>query len=158
MTELALAAEPALRNLRVQIFADGANEEQIARLAADPLIRGFTTNPTLMQKSGVRDYKAFAQRVVGLIGDRSISFEVFADEPAEMERQAREIASWGAGIFVKIPVTNTRGVSTGELVRRLAADGVQVNVTAVLTLDQVQAIASRLDPAVPSYVSVFAGR
>jgi transaldolase len=158
MTELALAADPVLRNLRVQIFADGANEEQIARLAADPLIRGFTTNPTLMQKSGVRDYKAFAQRVVGLIGGRSISFEVFADEPAEMERQAREIASWGAGIFVKIPVTNTKGVSTGDLVGRLAQDGVQVNVTAVMTLDQVQAIAAQLNPAVPSYVSVFAGR
>ena len=125
---------------------------------ANPMIRGFTTNPTLMRKAGVQDYRAFAREVLAAIPDRPISFEVFADEFDAMERQAREIASWGRNVNVKIPVTNTRGESAGPLVERLARAGVQVNVTALTTLEQVREITARLDPATPAIVSVFAGR
>jgi transaldolase len=127
-------------------------------MAADPRIQGFTTNPTLMRKAGVEDYIAFSHEVLRVIGDRPISFEVFSDDFTEMEAQARAIASWGPNVFVKIPITNTRGQSSAPLVSRLAAAAVQVNVTAILTDAQVAEIADALSPAVPSFVSVFAGR
>ncbi len=123
-----------------------------------PWIKGFTTNPTLMRKAGIRDYKAFAKQVIAAIPDRPISFEVFSDEFPEMERQAREIAGWGANVYVKIPITNTRGESSAGLCRRLSADGLKLNVTALLTLDQVRDAAAALAEGVPACVSVFAGR
>ena len=148
----------AIAGLKVKLFADGADLAGMKEMYANPLIRGFTTNPTLMRKAGVQDYRAFAREVLAAIPDRPISFEVFADEFDAMERQAREIASWGRNVNVKIPVTNTRGESAGALVERLARAGVQVNVTALTTLDQVREITARLDPATPAIVSVFAGR
>jgi transaldolase len=150
--------EPDVDALRVKLFADGAEVAVIARLAANRLIRGFTTNPTLMRKAGVVDYRAFALEVLPLVGDRPVSFEVFSDEFGEMAAQAMEIASWGPNVFVKIPVTNTRGEFSGPLVAQLTLAGVQVNVTAVLTAEQVRRVAECLSPSVPSFVSVFAGR
>lgn len=147
-----------VKHLRVKLFADGADLEVIAQMAANPLIKGFTTNPTLMRKAGVSDYAAFAREVLALVPERPISFEVFSDDFDEMAVQAQEIASWGSNVFVKIPVTNTRGEFAGPLIRRLASGGVQINVTAILTLDQVQRVADCLFPAVASNVSVFAGR
>ena len=144
--------------LRVKLFADGADLAVIETMAANPLIKGFTTNPTLMRKAGVADYVAFSRDVLRIIGDRPISFEVFSDEFAEMEAQAREIASWGPNVFVKIPITNTWGASSAPLVARLTADGVQLNVTAILTDAQVAEIAEALSPDVASFVSIFAGR
>jgi len=143
---------------RIKLFADGADLAGIKEMAANPLIRGFTTNPTLMRKAGVSDYKAFALEVLKIVDDRPVSFEVFADEFDQMERQALEIASWGPNVNVKIPVTNTQGTFSGPLIERLSAQGVQLNVTAVLTLDQVRRITERLAPGTPSIVSVFAGR
>lgn len=148
----------SLNELRVKIFADGADLAGMIEMYANPLIKGFTTNPTLMRKAGISDYRAFAKSVLEAIPDRPISFEVFADEFAEMERQAREIASWGANVYVKIPITNTRADSAGELIRVLARDGVRLNVTALTTLEQVALVAECLDKATPSIVSVFAGR
>lgn len=147
-----------LANLRIKLFADGAEIGMIERLAANPLIQGFTTNPTLMRKAGVSDYVAFAHEVLRIVPDRSISFEVFSDDFAEMEFQAYEIASWSPNVFVKIPVTNTRGDFSGPLIARLALAGVQVNVTAILTLDQVARVVECLTPGTASVVSVFAGR
>jgi len=149
---------PSVADLRVKLFADGADLATIRRLAADPRIRGFTTNPTLMRKAGVQNYAAFAGDCLHLVSDRPVSFEVFSDEFAEMERQAVEIASWGPHVYVKIPVTNTRGESAGPLVSRLVLQGVQVNITAVLTLDQVRRMSECLSPSVASCISVFAGR
>ena len=147
-----------LKALKVKLFADGADLPGIAEMAANPLIKGFTTNPTLMRKAGVADYKAFAMRALNAIGKRPISFEVFADDFAQMENQALEIASWGANVNVKIPVTNTKGEFCGALVERLSRAGVQLNVTAVMTLEQVRRITERLAPETPAIVSVFAGR
>ena len=144
--------------LRVKLFADGANKNAFAELYANPLIQGFTTNPTLMRQAGITDYRAFAQEVLSLIPDRPVSFEVFADEFVEMERQACTIAEWGPHVYVKIPITNTRGESSCELVRVLARRGVKVNVTALLTLEQVRAACDALAGAPPSFISVFAGR
>ena len=127
-------------------------------LAADPLISGFTTNPTLMRQAGVGDYEAFAHQVLARITDRPVSFEVFSDDFEEMERQAVRIAGWGANVNVKIPVTNTSGQSSAKLVRRLAEDGVQLNVTALMSLPQVRTIAEALEGGPPAIVSVFAGR
>ena len=149
---------PSLSALRVKLFADGADLAVIRQMASDPHIQGFTTNPTLMRKAGVEDYVAFSHEVLRVIGDRPISFEVFSDDFAEMEAQARAIASWGPNVFVKIPITNTFGQSSAPLVARLAAAAVQVNVTAILTDAQVAQIADALSPTVPSFVSVFAGR
>src|SRR5580704_2337594 len=126
----------SLSQLKVKLFADGADRAQIAAAGANPLIQGFTTNPTLMRAAGVKDYEAFARGVLEVITDRPISFEVFADEFSEMERQARKIANWAENVYVKIPVTNTRRESCADLIHRLAHSGVKVNVTAVLTLDQ----------------------
>ncbi len=149
---------PAPRDLVVKLFADGADLESIAALYADPMIKGFTTNPTLMRKAGVTDYEAFAKRVLELVPDRPVSFEVFADDHDEMGAQAERIQSWGPNVFVKIPVTNTKGVSSAPLVRRLSAAGVQVNVTALFTLDQVREITDALAPETAANISVFAGR
>jgi transaldolase len=149
---------PDIKDLKVQIFADGADLTVIAELARNPLIAGFTTNPTLMRKASVRDYKAFALEVLKIVPTRPVSFEVFSDDFNEMERQAHEIASWGPNVYVKVPVTNTKGEFSGPLVKRLSAGGAQVNVTALLTLDQVKRVAACLSPRTRSYVSVFAGR
>jgi transaldolase len=153
--------EPRTRSvteLTVKLFADGADAAGMRELYGNPLIRGFTTNPTLMRKAGVTDYRAFARYILQAIPDRPISFEVFSDEFAEMERQALEISQWGSNVYVKIPITNTRGESSFGLVRRLADHGVKVNVTAMLPLDQVVHILPALENAASSYVSVFAGR
>lgn len=149
---------PRLNDLRVKIFADGADLKAISDLSGHPLIQGFTTNPTLMRKAGISDYRAFAGSVLKIIGDRPVSFEVFSDEFAEMEEQAAEIASWGRNVYVKIPVTNTRREFSGALIRRLAEAGVQLNITAVLTNQQVNEVLRCLSPEVRSYVSIFAGR
>ena len=145
-------------SLRVRIFSDGANIAEIRELAANPIVRGFTTNPTLMRAAGVTDYERFAQDVLDLVGERPVSFEVFSDEFDEMERQAFEIASWGDNVIVKIPVTNTRGERADELLRRLGRRGVKLNVTAVLTRAQVGSVAACLADGAPSYISLFAGR
>lgn len=147
-----------LTDLRIKIFADGANLQDILNLAQLPHIKGFTTNPTLMRKHGVTDYAAFAQQVLQRITDRAVSFEVFSDEFDEMERQARLIASWGKNVYVKIPVTNTRRESSAALIHKLAADGLKLNVTAIMTPVQVQKVSDALQADVPSIVSVFAGR
>jgi transaldolase len=144
--------------LKIKLFADGADKAQILQAQANPLIRGFTTNPTLMRAAGVKDYEAFAHEILEVVTDRPISFEVFADEFHEMERQAHKIAGWAANVYVKIPVTNTRRESTMDLVRLLAHSGVKLNVTAILTLDQVRDAAAALAGGAPSVVSVFAGR
>jgi transaldolase len=149
---------PNLASLRVKLFADGAEIDAIRRLAADPLIKGFTTNPTLMRKAGVQDYAAFARAALEVVDGRPISFEVFSDDVAGMEAQALEIASWAPNIFVKIPVTNTHADFMGPLIRRLAQQKVQLNVTAILTLDQVRRVADCLVSGIPSCISVFAGR
>ena len=145
-------------SLNVQIFADGADLEGIRKLAQNPLIEGFTTNPTLMCKAGISDYAAFAKDMLGVISGAPVSFEVFADEFDEMEAQALEIASWGDNVYVKIPITNTKGDSSVPLVERLSAQKAQVNVTAMMTLDQVRHVAEALCAETPAVVSVFAGR
>jgi transaldolase len=147
-----------IEELNVKIFADGADKEGILEMYAKTFIKGFTTNPTLMRKAGISDYRAFAKEILQAISDRPISFEVFSDEFQDMERQALEISSWGDNVYVKIPVTNTRGQPCYELVRKLTKSGVKVNVTALMTLDQVRDVVAVLDPETPSYVSVFAGR
>ena len=147
-----------ISQLKVKIFADGANLDGMMEMYTNPLIKGFTTNPTLMNAAGVTDYAAFAHKVLANITDRPVSFEVFADEPEEMQIQALEIASWGKNVNVKIPVTNTKGQFLGPLISALSASGVVVNVTAVFTLDQVRAIADALHPDTGAIVSVFAGR
>ena len=149
---------PDLNDLRVKIFADGADLDDIERLAQNPIIKGFTTNPTLMRKADVRDYGAFARQVLNIVPDRPVSFEVFSDEFPEMEQQALELASWGSNVYVKVPVTNTRGEFSGPLIQRLSGAGVQVNVTALLALHQVEEVAEHLSDTTPSIVSVFAGR
>lgn len=143
---------------RVKIYADGADLATMRRLATEPLIQGFTTNPTLMRQAGVSDYETFARDVLGCISGRPVSFEVFADDLATMERQALTIAAWGPNVYVKIPVTNTRGVSTAPVLRSLAGQGVRVNVTALLTLAQVESCATALSRARAGCISVFAGR
>jgi transaldolase len=145
-------------NLGIKLFADGADLAAICRLASEPHIKGFTTNPTLMRKAGVQDYAGFAREVLQVVPDRPISFEVFSDAFDDMEWQALEIASWGTNVYVKIPVTNTRAEFSGPLIRRLSEQGVRVNVTAVLTLNQVRRVAECLWPATASCVSIFAGR
>lgn len=148
----------SLDRLKIKIFADGADLDGILELYKNKHIKGFTTNPTLMNKSGIKDYEGFARCLLEHIPDRPFSFEVFSDEFDEMEHQAMKIASWGRNVYVKIPVTNTRRESSVELVRRLAEAGVQLNVTALMTLDQVIEISSALGNNVPSNISVFAGR
>jgi len=144
--------------LQVKIFADGADRSDILRLYANPEIKGFTTNPTLMRKAGITDYEAFAKDILLSVPDRPISFEVFSDDMDEMERQALKIAAWGANVYVKIPITNTLGVPTYALQHRLAQQRVQLNVTALMTLDQVRQVSDALEDHAPSNISVFAGR
>src|SRR5438128_7321633 len=145
-------------NLRIELYADGADVRDMVAARDSGLVKGFTTNPTLMRKSGISDYEAFAREALNAVSGMPISFEVFADEFDEMERQAKRITTWGDGVFVKIPITNTRGDSSVDLVRRLAAAGVRLNITAILTLDQVRAVTDALNPNVPAIISVFAGR
>ena len=147
-----------LAELKIRLFADGADKTQILRFYANPLIRGFTTNPTLMRSAGVKNYEAFAREILDVIRDRPISFEVFADNFGEMERQARKIAAWGENVYVKIPISNTKRQSSMELAGQLAHSGVKVNITAVLTLDQVRAAAGALTGGSPGIISIFAGR
>lgn len=147
-----------LTDLKIKIFADGADKAGMLEMYKEPHIRGFTTNPTLMRKAGISDYRAFARDITRAIPDRPISFEVFSDDFAEMEVQAREIATWGDNVYVKIPITNTRREPSAGLIHRLSHAGIRVNVTAMMTLDQVRQVAENVSPDVPCYVSVFAGR
>ena len=147
-----------VNGLQVKLFADGADKAGMLEMYRNPLIKGFTTNPTLMCKAGVNDYKAFAQDIVKVIPDRPISLEVFSDEFDEMEQQAQEISSWGENINIKIPVMNTRREPSYDLVRRLSKAGVKLNVTALMTLEQVREVSAALAAAPHAYVSVFAGR
>lgn len=147
-----------LSELKTKIFADGADKAGMLEMYRNPIIQGFTTNPTLMRKAGVQDYEIFAREVLALIPDRPISLEVLADEFSEMEDQARRIAEWADNVFVKIPITNTKGASSVELVHRLSHEGVKVNVTALFTLDQVREVTAALAGGAPANVSVFAGR
>lgn len=147
-----------LSELKVKIFADGADKAGMLEMYRQPHVKGFTTNPTLMRKAGVTDYRAFAREILAAIPDRPISFEVFADDPPGMERQAREIATWGENVYVKVPVTNTSGEPTYGLVHLLSHDGIKVNVTAMMTLGQVKEVAAAVAGGAPCYVSVFAGR
>ncbi len=149
---------PRSQDLTVKIFADGAELEGIRELYANPLIRGFTTNPTLMHKVGIKHYEHFAKDVISLVPDRPISFEVFSGDFAEMERHARRIASWGEHVYVKIPVTNCAGEPSREVLARLADDGVKVNCTGLMTLDQVRWVAEAMGTQTAGCVSVFAGR
>lgn len=146
------------QELKVKIFADGADKADILRLSQDKRIKGFTTNPTLMRKAGISDYEAFAKDILTSIKDRPISFEVFSDDFAEMERQAMKIAGWGSNVYVKIPVTNSEGKVSYDLIRSLAQRKVQLNVTAILTMAQVREVSTALEDHAASNVSVFAGR
>ncbi len=147
-----------IERLRIKIFADGADASGMRALCALPLLKGFTTNPSMMHSAGVSDYETFAREVLGAIGHRPVSFEVISDDDAEMERQARKIAAWGENVYVKIPITNTKAEPTKNLVRRLAGEGIKLNITALMTLPQVAEARDALEPAVPAYISVFAGR
>lgn len=147
-----------VEDLKVQIFADGADKAGMLEMHAKPYIKGLTTNPTLMKKVGITDYRAFCKDILTHIKDKPLSFEVFSDDFAEMERQAIEIASWGNNVYVKIPVSNTKKETCYALVKKLTAQGVKVNVTAIMTLTQTRDVISVLNPTVPSYVSIFAGR
>src|SRR5580698_5413708 len=147
-----------LKDLKVKVFADGADKKGMLELNANPLIQGLTTNPTLMRKAGITDFEAFARDILQSITTKPISLEVFSDEFPEMKRQGLKINSWAKNVYVKIPITNTRGESSLPLVKELASEGVKLNVTALLTLEQVAGVAKALNPQVPSVVSVFAGR
>ena len=147
-----------IEELKIKIFADGADLTNMRRLTKNPVIKGFTTNPTLMRKSGIEDYAAFAKEVVAAIPNHPVSFEVFADELTHMFEQAKKIASWGENVNVKIPITNTKGEQTTNVIEALSKEGIQVNVTAVFTIDQVRAITDVLHEDTSAIVSVFAGR
>jgi transaldolase len=147
-----------LADLKIKLFADGADKAAMLNLYRNPLIKGFTTNPTLMRKAGIADYEAFARDILSEIRDRPISLEVFADEFDEMERQGRLIATWGPNVYVKIPVTNTKREPAADLIHRLSHAGIRLNITAILTLEQVRTIVDALAGGAPSNVSVFAGR
>ena len=147
-----------LNDLKVQIYADGADKAGILDLYAKPYIKGLTTNPSLMKKAGIKDYEAFAKDILQTVTAKPISLEVFSDEFSEMRRQAAKIKSWGANVYVKIPITNSRGESSLPLIKDLGQEGVKLNVTALFSLKQVAGVAAALNPAVPSVVSVFAGR
>ncbi|MDP3706327.1 MAG: transaldolase [Legionellaceae bacterium] len=144
--------------LQVKIFADGADKAGMLEMYAQPFVKGLTTNPTLMRKAGIQDYKAFALDILSEIKDKPVSFEVFSDDFNDMERQAHEIASWADNVYIKIPVTNTKQAPSYDLIKKLSAKEIKLNVTALMTLTQVRDVVNSLDPYVPSYVSVFAGR
>ncbi len=147
-----------IEQLNIKIFADGADKAGMIDMNAKPFVKGLTTNPTLMHKAGITDYKAFAKEILAEIKNKPISFEVFSDDFVEMERQALEIANWGNNVYVKIPVTNTKQETAYALIKKLVKQKVKLNVTAIMTLTQVRDVVNTLDPNVPSYVSVFAGR
>ena len=147
-----------IEDLRVKIFGDGAHSEDMLAMAEKPFIKGFTTNPSLMRAAGVTDYVAFAKDILTKITDKPISFEVFSDDFTEMERQARIISAWGENVYVKIPVTNTKGESSNPLVEKLSHEGLKLNVTAILTTEQVTGVAQALSPDTAAIISVFAGR
>ena len=147
-----------VEKLKVQIFADGADKAGMLEMYNKSFIKGLTTNPTLMKKAGIKDYEAFAKDILNDVKDKSISFEVFSDDLDEMEKQALKIATWAENVYVKIPVTNTQGLPTYSLIKKLSDKGVKVNVTAIMTLEQVRDVVLSLNQNVPSYVSVFAGR
>ncbi|MBT9329485.1 transaldolase [Paracidobacterium acidisoli] len=149
---------PRIEDLTVKLFSDGADMQSILRLSANPWIRGFTTNPTLMRKAGVADYENFGRALLRAIPDRPVSLEVFADDEDEMEDQALTIAGWGPNVNIKIPITNRQGIFPERLIRRLSSAGVTLNITAILTLDQVKRTVDALAPSSPAIVSVFAGR
>ena len=147
-----------VEKLKVQIFADGADKAGMLEMYNKSFIKGLTTNPTLMKKAGIKDYEAFAKDILLEVKNKSISFEVFSDDLDEMEKQALKIATWGENVYVKIPITNTKGIPTYSLIKKLSDKGVKVNVTAIMTLEQVRDVVLSLNQNVPSYVSVFAGR
>ena len=147
-----------IESLSVKIFADGADKKDMLSMYEKPFIKGLTTNPTLMKKAGITDYREFCKDILTTVDKKPISFEVFSDDFREMERQALEISAWGSNVYVKIPVTNTRGETCYELVKKLAKQQVKINVTAIMTASQIENVVDALEPAVPSYVSVFAGR
>ena len=149
---------PRIEDLKVKIFADGADLQEMIVMSEKSYISGLTTNPTLMRKAGVLDYRKFARDVLTEIQSKPISFEVLSDDLTEMKNQALEIASWGENVYVKIPISNTLGLSTSDVVHELTTGGVKVNVTAIMTSNQVEEIAASLNPKIPSYISVFAGR
>jgi len=149
---------PCISDLKIKIFADGANFDGIVAMTKNPMVKGFTTNPTLMRKAGVADYETFARKLLKVVTDRPISFEVFADDFPAMIEQGRIIGSWGKNVNVKVPVTDTKGEFSGDVIRTLSAEGVVLNVTAIMTLEQVRAVAEALDRSTPAIVSVFAGR
>ena len=147
-----------VETLKVKIFADGADKVGMLEMYVKPFVKGLTTNPTLMKKAGITNYRAFCKDILTFIKDKPLSFEVFSDDFSEMERQALEIASWGENVYVKIPITNTKQEPCYALVKKLAEQKVKLNVTAIMTLEQVQDVVDSLNPDIPSYVSVFAGR
>jgi transaldolase len=148
----------SLNDLKIQLYADGADKAGILELYAKPYIKGLTTNPTLMKKAGIKDYEAFAKDILKTVTAKPISLEVFTDDLAEMKRQALKIKGWANNVYTKIPITNARGESCLPLIKELGKEGVKLNITAILTLKQVAGVAEALNPAVPSVVSVFAGR
>lgn len=150
--------QTSLQQLKVKLFADGADKAGILSLNSNPAIQGMTTNPTLMRKAGIKDYEAFAKDILQSVTSKPISFEVFSDDFPEMKRQALKIAAWGKNVYVKIPITNSRGDTCLPLIKELGQQGVQLNITAILTLDQVRGVAEALNRDVASVVSVFAGR
>ncbi len=145
-------------NIKTELYADGANIEDIKKLSSNPLVKGFTTNPSLMKKSGVKDYEKFSKEVITIVSPKPISLEVFADEIEEMENQARKIATWGDNVFVKIPIQNTKGMSTSKLIEKLNKDNIKLNVTAIFTLEQIEGLISLIDNVTPIIFSIFAGR
>lgn len=147
-----------IENLKIKIFADGADKAGMLQMASKSLIKGLTTNPTLMRKAGIEDYKSFALEVLSEVKEKPISFEVFSDNFDEMERQAFEIASWGSNVYVKIPVMNTKQHQAYDLIKRLSSKNIKLNITALMTNNQVRDVANNLNQLVPSYISVFAGR
>jgi len=147
-----------IKDLKIKIFADGADIKAMVEAYKEGIVKGFTTNPTLMKKNGITDYEAFAKEVLKNIPDRPISFEVFSDEFDEIEKQAKEIASWGKNINVKIPITNTKGQSSISLIKKLSDSGLSLNITAILTVEQVREVHKVLNPNTYNIVSVFAGR
>ena len=146
-----------IENLNIKIFADGAEKTKMLELNSSPLIKGLTTNPTLMKKAGIVNYSEFCTDILNYVKDKPISFEVFSDDFYEMERQALKISSWAKNVYVKIPITNTKREKSEELIKKLSLAGVKLNVTAIMNLDQVENVLSSLSQKIPSYISVFAG-
>tara|TARA_Y100000591_G_C21805671_1_gene684714 strand:+ start:821 stop:1537 length:717 start_codon:yes stop_codon:yes gene_type:complete len=147
-----------LSKLEIKIFADGADIQEMLKLSENSLIKGFTTNPSLMKSAGVKDYKNFAEEILSKIKNKPISFEVFSDELDEIERQAEEISKWGKNVYVKIPITNTKNQSTSEIIYRLSNKGISCNITAIFTLNQVKQVLEVLNKNTPNIISIFAGR